>query len=270
MGLGRGEAWSWVAEMSSGVRTQLGGRIAAMFGGISGGLGTFGALHNVCHWTCQVLVAGLGIFGITLAGLPLAFLEDPKLIVLFGSMGTVSLGVSMGLHLKAKRRSFQTGGLWRLFDRRLAILLVFLLLSGWSLTQGAAQMMRGSGAADSPTQTNKEGNAEVELTLVNLKDPSLKDAVVFELTINSMDMSAPSFQTLDLKKAIILETDRGVSLPPADVSISDWGHMGHHVRGRLTFPGLTALKSGAVRVVIQGIGGVEKRVLEWRTRQAGR
>lgn len=260
--------------MTTAGRTPVGRTLSAIFGTTSGGLGTFGALHNVCHWTCQVLVVSLGILGITLAGLPLAFLEDPKLIVLFGSMGTVSLGVSMGLHLKAKRRSFQTGGLRRLFDRRLAILLVFLLLSGWSLTQGAAQMMRESGAADSPTQTNKEGNAVVELTLVNLKDPSLKDALVFELAINSMDMSAPSFQTHDLKQAITLETDEGVSVLPAKVQISDWGHMGHHVRGRLTFPlsipGTSPLKNRVVRVTIRGIGGVERRVLEWRTPKTGR
>lgn len=260
--------------MSSGAKTPLRGRVAAIFGGVSGGFGTFGALHNVCHYTCQIVVAGLSIAGITLTGLPLAFLEDPKLIVLFAGMGLASLGVSMTLHVKAKRWSFHTAGLRGLLDRRMVILLVFLLLSGWSVMQGATQMIRGAMATDAPTQTSKEGSVEVELTLLNLKDPSLKDALVFELTMNSMDMSAPSLQTYDLKAAITLETAGGVSGHPAQVSISDWGHMGHHVRGRLTFPlhiaDTSVLKRSIVRVTIRGIGGVEKRVLEWRTETTGR
>ncbi|MGH8057788.1 MAG: hypothetical protein ACREOH_11220, partial [Candidatus Entotheonellia bacterium] len=165
-------------------------RFTALFGGAFGGLGTFGALHNVCHYTCQIVVAGLGVVGITLTGLPLAFLEDPKLIVLFGGMGAVSLGVSMTLHLKAKRWSLRTAGLRGLFDRKMVIVLGFLLLSGWSMTQGVGQMLRAAAPLDAPTQTSKEGGVEVELTLLNLKDPSLRDTLVFELTMNSMDMSA--------------------------------------------------------------------------------
>ncbi|MGH7363737.1 MAG: hypothetical protein ACREKA_08335, partial [Candidatus Methylomirabilales bacterium] len=180
----------------------------------------------------------------------------------------------MTLHTKAKCGSFRTAGLRGLFDRKMVILLGFLLLSGWSVTQGATQLIRLAAAQDAPTQTSKEGSVEVELTLLNLKDPSLKDALVFELSMNSMDMSAPSFQTYDLKEAIALETDRAVSVRPAQVSISDWGHMGHHLRGRLTFPqntaGTSVLESRVLRVTVRGIGGVEKRVLEWRTQKGGR
>lgn len=262
--------WAPPALMASGGRTPLGGRLAAAFGGVSGGLGTFGALHNVCHYTCQIVVAALGIAGIGLTGLPLAFLEDPKLVVLFGGMGTVSLGVSMSWHLKAKGWSLRSAGLRSLFDRRTAILLVFLVLSGWSVTQGAAQILRGS-AADSPTRVSKDGSAEVQLTLLNLTDPGAKDALVFELAMNSMDMSAPSFETVDLKRAITLQADGGVSVPPSEVRIAEWGHMGHHVRGRLVFPqNPSALKARLVRVTIRGIGGVEKRVLEWRIAAPGR
>lgn len=250
--------------MTNSDRTHLGRKGSGIFGGVSGGIATFGALHNVCHYTCQIVVAGLGIAGITLTGLPLAFLEDPKLIVLFAGMGVVSLGLSMTLHSKAKRWSFRTEGLRGLFDRKMAILLSFLLLSGWSLTQGAARMIRVA-AADAPTQTSKDGSVEVELTLLNLKEPSLKDALVFELTMNSMDMSAPSFETMDLKAAITLQIDEGEAVHPAEVQIPDWGHMGHHARGRLMFPwsAASAPKDSMVRVIIRGIGGVEKRVLEW-------
>lgn len=263
--------WAPPAPMASGGRTPLGGRLAAAFGGVSGGLGTFGALHNVCHYTCQIVVAALGIAGIALTGLPLAFLEDPKLVVLFGGMGTVSLGVSMSWHLKAKGWSLRSAGLRSVFDRRTAILLVFLVLSGWSVTQGAAQLIRGSvAAAESPTQVSKEGTAEVQLTLLNLTDRSLTDAVVFELAINSMDMSAPSFETVDLGQAIALETEGRLTLRPAAVRISDWGHMGHHVRGSVVFPptagGTSVLKSRLVRVTVRGIGGVERRTFEWRIR----
>ena len=257
------------AEMTSEARRQVGGKVSGIFGGASGGVGTFGALHDVCHYTCQIVVTGLGIVGISLTGLPLAFLEDPKLVAFFGGMGIVSLGTSMTLHMKAKRWSFRAAGPRGFFDRKMAVLLVFLLLSVWSVTQGATQMMRVATAADAPTQVNKDGNVEVELTLVNLKDSTITDALAFELTMNSMDMSAPSFQTYDLKQAITLETDGGVSVRPAEISISDWGHMGHHLRGRLTFPqnvaGTSLLKSKVLRVTIRGIGGVEKRVLEWRT-----
>lgn len=257
--------WSPGAEGESRARPPAGGRLAAMLGGVSGGLGTFGALHNVCHYTCQLVVAGLGVVGITLTGLPLAFLEDPMLIVLFGGMGIGSLGASMTLHGMAKRRAFQAAGLRGLFDRRMAVLLVFLLLSGWSVSRGAARMFGPSEAAESATRTSKEGSVDVELTLPNLKDRSLKDVLVFELAMNSMDMSAPSFETMDLKAAITLQIEEGEAVHPAEVQIPDWGHMGHHARGRLMFPwsAASAPKDSMVRVIIRGIGGVEKRVLEW-------
>ena len=115
-------------------------------------------------------MAGLGIVGISLTGLPLAFLEDPKLIVLFGGMGLVSLGASMTLHTKATRRSFRAAGLRGFFDRKMVILVIFLLLSVWSVTTGVAQMIRVAAAADAPTQSSKDGSVEVELTLLNLKE----------------------------------------------------------------------------------------------------
>lgn len=255
--------------MASETHTGFSGRIAGVFGGVSGGVGAFGALHNVCHYTCQILVAGLAVAGVSLTGLPLAFLEEPKLVTLFAGMGVLSLGVSTTLHLKGKAPAVGTSRLRAALDRRTAVLLALLLLSGWSLTQGAAQILRGSvAAAESATRTSKQGSVEVELTWLNLTDPSLKDGVVFELTMNSMDMGASSFQGLDLKQAITLETEAGVAVHPAEVRIAEWGHMGHHVRGRLLFPpsvaGAAILKSRVVRLTVRGIGGVEKRVLEWR------
>jgi hypothetical protein len=261
-----------VATMSP--RARVGGRLAATFGGVSGGLGAFGALHNICHYTCQLVVTGLALAGITLTGLPLAFLEDPRLIVLFGGMGTVSLGASMALHVRTKRRRFGALGLRRLFDRRMLVLLAFLLLSGWSVTHGAAQMLRGSGAPESAVGTSKDGSVEIELRLLDRADASSRDGLVFELAMNSMDMSAPSFETLDLKGAIALQIDGGPAVRPATVEISDWGHMGHHARGRVVFPrsaiATSALKGRLVRVTVRGIGGVETRVFEWGPPKTGR
>ncbi|MGH7320708.1 MAG: hypothetical protein ACRELA_13925 [Candidatus Rokuibacteriota bacterium] len=260
------------ATVSPGAR--VGGRLAATFGGVSGSLGAFGTLHNVCHYTCQLVVAGLALSGITLAGLPLAFLEDPRLIVLFGGMGTVSLGASMTLHVRTKRTRFAARGLRRLFDRRMVVLLAFLLLSGWSVTQGAAQMFRASGNPESPIRRSKDGSVEVELTLLARHDASATEGLVFELAMNAMDMSAPSFEALDLKGAIALQIDGGPAIRPAALEISDWGHMGHHARGRVVFPksaaGTPTAKDRLVRVTVRGIGGVETRVFEWGPRTTGR
>ena len=243
----------------------VGGRGSAAFGGASGGLGTFGALHNACHYTCQILVTGLGLVGITLTGLPLAFLEDSRLVMLFGGLGVLSLGASLGFHVRARRALPPARGMRRLVDRRAAILLVFLLASAWSTAQGAARVIGSTVAEDAAVRTSKEGSVEVELTLLNLQDPSLGEGLVFGIALNSMDMSAPSFQMHDFKRAITLELDGKGPLPPSAVRVSDWGHMGHHLRGQVRFPiTLQQARGKLLRLVLREIGGVEQRVLEWR------
>jgi len=69
---------------------------SGVLGIASGGTGAFGALHNVCHYTCEVIVVGLALAGISLTGLPLAFLQDPKLIILFSAKKEVVLIFYMG------------------------------------------------------------------------------------------------------------------------------------------------------------------------------
>lgn len=254
-------------------------RISGILGVASGGAGTFGTLHNVCHYTCEVIIAGLALAGITLTGLPLAFLQEPKLIVLFSGMGIISLGVSMFLHIRTKRSSL-TNNLRNFLDKKTVLFGTFILLSLWSLSQGTLQLVQAEGSPDSPTQINKEGTVEVELTFVNLKDPKVtltdpkvkepkvENVLVFELAMNSMDMSLSSFRAYDFKSNVILETDRGASVRPIEARIIDWGHMGHHPRGRLIFPleagGKRLLRSRVVRVIIKGLGGIQKRVFEWK------
>lgn len=265
--------------MATGRRAYWRERISATFGIASGGAGTFGALHNVCHYTCEVIVAGLAVAGITLTGLPLAFLQDPKLVVLFSTMGVMSLGGSMFFHIKKKPVSGRAN-IRNFLDRKTGLLAIFILLSAWSLVQGTLELVQAEGSPESPAKINKEGTVEVELTFLNLKDPkvTLKDpkvkepkvenVLIFDLAINSMDMSLSSFQAYDFKSNVVLETDRGVSVRPIDARITDWGHMGHHPRGRLIFPlmtdGESVLKSRVVRVIVKGLGGVDKRVFEWK------
>jgi hypothetical protein len=101
-----------------------------------------------------------------------------------------------------------------------------------------------------------------------VKDPKPENVLIFDLAINSMDMSLPSFETYDFKSNVVLETDRGVSVRPIDARITDWGHMGHHPRGTIIFPsqvgGVSMLGSRLVRVTLRGLGGAEKRVFEWK------
>ncbi len=254
-------------------------RITGALGVASGGAGTFGALHNVCHYTCELIVAGLALAGISLASLPLAFLQDPILIVVFSGMGIISLGVSMYLHIKAKRHSV-AAGIRSLLDKRTVLFGAFILLSSWSLTQGTLQLARAQGPADSPTKVNKEGGVEVELTFLNLKDsgatlrdPKIQDlkaenVLLFELALNSMDMSLASFQGYDFKRNVVLEADGGISVRPLEATITDWGHMGHHPRGRLVFPSKAGakplLQSNMVRVILRDLGGIDKRIFEWK------
>lgn len=261
------------------MKVSLHHKISGPFGIASGGAGTFGALHNVCHYTCEVIVAGLALAGISLTSLPLAFLQEPKLVVLFSGMGIISLGMSMFWHIKGKFFSAGTR-IRQLLDRKTALLAAFILLSVWGLAQGTLQLVQAEGSPDSPTKVNKESSVEVELTFLNLKDakvtiedpkikePGVENVLIFELSMNSMDMSLSSFQSYEFKSHVVLETDRRVSVRPIEARITDWGHMGHHPRGRLMFPsqveGSSLLQSRVVRVIMQDLGGIEKRVFEWR------
>ena len=62
---------------------------------ISGGLGIVSA-HNLCHNVCLGAIAFLGAFGLTVDGMPLAFLSEYNL--LFWGMAALFLVVSLALH----------------------------------------------------------------------------------------------------------------------------------------------------------------------------
>lgn len=67
-------------------------KFLGIFGSMSSGLGIIG-LHNVCHIVCEGLIAVLAIIGITIVGMPLAFLQDYSF--LFGLMGLFSASAAI-------------------------------------------------------------------------------------------------------------------------------------------------------------------------------
>lgn len=99
-----------------------------------GGLGTFGALHSVCHYTCQAVVALLAIVGISVAGMPLGFLTNPWLVVVFFSTGLVSALVSLrALRNYSPRppvRWYRRAGVRRALLAAVAVVSVFSLALG--------------------------------------------------------------------------------------------------------------------------------------------
>lgn len=73
-----------------------------MIGGanaLSGGLGVVSA-HNLCHNVCLGAIAFLGAFGLTVDGMPLAFLSEYNL--LFWGMAAFFLAISLALHATKK------------------------------------------------------------------------------------------------------------------------------------------------------------------------
>lgn len=69
-------------------------KVTGIIGGISSAIGIAG-LYNVCHTICQVLIAALAIFGITVVGMPLAFLQ--KYVIPFSIMGLLSSSIGIGM-----------------------------------------------------------------------------------------------------------------------------------------------------------------------------
>lgn len=64
-----------------------------------GGLGAFG----VCHTICQTLVIILAAIGITIIGMPLAFLAEPWFIVISFGVGGMFLLAALVVFLRHKR-----------------------------------------------------------------------------------------------------------------------------------------------------------------------
>src|SRR5438128_391503 len=111
---------------STRLGTNIRSKALGIFGGTSSSLGVFGAVHSVCHYTCQAIVAFLAIAGISVAAMPLGFLLDPRLVVLFSALGLVSVVLGVVLHFRLHKR----------FDRKVAIFSLFAIVSAVSLAFG--------------------------------------------------------------------------------------------------------------------------------------
>lgn len=91
-----------------------------IFGTASSSLGIVG-LHNVCHVACEGLIAFLAILGITLVGMPLAFLQDYSLFL--SAMGLVS--AIFGLYFYYIMRNCNRRKFWLAFN---FIVLIFSII----------------------------------------------------------------------------------------------------------------------------------------------
>lgn len=74
------------------------GLIGGLFAGL-GGLGVFG----VCHAICQTLIIGLAAVGITIIGMPLAFLQEPWFMAVSFGVGGIFIGLSIWMYLRHKK-----------------------------------------------------------------------------------------------------------------------------------------------------------------------
>src|SRR3989344_1618905 len=74
---------TWAAGMRNKKQVQTAGTVSATAGGVGTGFAA-------CHTTCQVLISVLAIMGVTLIGMPLAFLQPyavPLLLLSLASFG---------------------------------------------------------------------------------------------------------------------------------------------------------------------------------------
>lgn len=232
----------------------------------SGGLGAFGAFHNVCHYTCQSVVALAALLGVSLAGMPLGFLLDSRLVVLFSAIGLVSSAI--GIYFMQLNRPARK---WKslISNRSFLLSLGFGAISAVSLVLGAVELVSGTTGnaelnVDSLTKTNDEGNIAVEVTYAGIRE----DELTFSVSMDSYDMSAPPLSVYNLKELAYFSSGQA-SVKPLQWNIETEGHMGHHIRGTLLFPGkkdglpILAEDMTSFDLVFNDVGGVKQRTFSW-------
>lgn len=74
------------------------GLLGGVFSAI-GGLGAFG----VCHTICQVLIILLGAIGISVIGMPLAFLQEPRFVAISFGLGGIFFGGALLVYIRHKK-----------------------------------------------------------------------------------------------------------------------------------------------------------------------
>lgn len=254
-------------------RLGSGSRLLGLFGGTSGGLGAFGAAHSVCHYTCQAIVALLALAGISLAGMPLAFLLDPRLVVLFSAMGLVSAGLGAAFQWRMRMR----------FDRKFAAFAALAVVSAISLASGALELAAAEGApggataapaftVDSAAKSDGQGDVTIEIAYRAMDAGTM----TFRVAMDSMKMDAPPLAGYDLAKLARLTGIGAAEVKPARWSVEETGHMGHHVKGTLAFalgPAQRAILErgpASFEIVLRGVDGAGERRFAWKIAPAAR
>lgn len=243
----------------AGTKTKT--RFLGMFGGASSGIGAVGA---ACHYSCQAIVALLALAGISLAGMPLAFLADPRLVVAFSAVGLASVAVGVLLH-----RRMRSG-----FDRKIAVFALFGVVSAVSLGVGVRDLVGTQNVAmaaevpalsvDERAKTSEAGDATIEISYEGLSNEEL----MFRVAMDVMRMDLPPLTAFDLKRLAVLMPGGGGAVKPSRWQIEDEGHMGHHVRGVLVFPvpneALLDGRTKSFKVVLNDVAGAKERTFVWK------
>lgn len=76
-------------------------KILGIFGLGAGSLGSAGAF-GACHALCTGAVSALGLIGISITGMPLMFLNQPKFYIPFIIVGIGLIGASIYLYRNKK------------------------------------------------------------------------------------------------------------------------------------------------------------------------
>lgn|GEM_PF-3532507 len=245
-------------------------KFLGIFGGTSGGLGAFGAAHSVCHYTCQVIIGFLALAGISVAGMPFAFLLDPRLVALFSAVGLVSAGFGAVFQWKMRMK----------FDLKLAGFAALAVVSAVSLASGVLELTAGEGtpargapfSVDNETKSDKQGNVSMEIAFRGWQS----DMLAFRIAMDSMKMDAPPLAEFDLAKLARLSGLGGEEITPVRWTVEEAGHMGHHLKGTLAFalqPAHRAVLERApvpFEIVVRGVGGAGERRFRWITAPAGK
>lgn len=246
-------------------------KFLGIFGGTSGALGAFGAAHSACHYTCQAIIALLALAGISVAGMPLGFLLDPRLVILFSAMGLFSAGLGAALQWRMRMK----------LDLKFAVFTALAVVSAISLASGAFELAAAEGpaargdaayfAADSEAKSDQQGDAGVEIAFRGAQ----ADTLVFRVAMDSMKMDAPPLAEYDLAKLARLTGLGGAEIMPARWNVEETGHMGHHVKGTLTFTLNAAQRAllergpSSFEIVLRGVGGASERRFAWKTAPGG-
>lgn len=281
-------------------RKDMKSKILGPLGGSSSGIGMFGAVHNVCHYSCQGIIALLAVFGISAVGMPLGFLLDPLLVMIFSSIGLASITLSIIVEIKHPNSLYNKNNLFgddinhqkiikrQIFtNRKILLFFAFGTISLVSLALGTNDFIaKQNGAAaigsgepilslDSLKKTNSNGDTSIEITY----DGMSKDLMSFTVSMDTNNMDAPPLSQYDLTKlsSLVIEGSNGRTegIKPLSWTVQETGHMGHHLKGTLTFPATIGEQENnnyrsiiddqtkSFEIVINDIAGVKQKVFSW-------